>query len=68
MQVMWEIWKYVFYAYLVALIPSVYVTMVFMRDNKIPQLGKLGLFISIWLVMPVYLLQKLIHLIINGLK
>ena len=68
MQVMWEIWKYVGIAYLVALIPSLFVTMVFIRDNRIPQLGKFGLFISIWLVMPLYLIQKLIHFIISGLK
>ena len=63
-----EIWKVMGIAYLIALIPSLFVTMVYRRNNMMPQLSGCMLFFSIWLVMPIYLVQKLSSFIINKFK
>lgn len=54
-------WKIIGILYAIALIPSLIVTVVFIRNNMVPQLNKPLTFISIWLVMPFYLLTKLVQ-------
>ena len=54
-------WKIIGIIYAIALIPSLFVTGVFIRNNMVPQLNKPLTFISIWLVMPFYLLTKLVQ-------
>lgn len=59
-------WKIIGIIYAIALIPSLFVMVVFIRNNILPQLNKpstnkLLTFISIWLVMPFYLLTKLVQ-------
>lgn len=54
-------WKIIVALYAIALIPSLFVTVIFIRNNMVPQLNKPLTFISIWLVMPFYLLTKLVQ-------
>lgn len=54
-------WKIIGILYIIALIPSLFVTVIFIRNNMVPQLNKPLTFISIWLVMPFYLLTKLVQ-------
>lgn len=58
---MYTSWKIIGFLYAIALIPSLIVTVVFIRNKMIPQLNKPLTFISIWLVMPFYLLTKLVQ-------
>lgn len=51
-------WKIIGILYAIALIPSLFVTVVFIRNSMVPQLNKPLTFISVWLVMPFYLLTK----------
>ena len=64
----WSTWKVIGIAYVIALIPSLLVTMVYRRNNMMPQLSSWMLFISIWLVMPIYLFQKIFSFIYNKFK
>lgn len=56
-------WKIVLILYVIALIPSFIVTVIFIQNKMVPQLGKLLTFLSIWMVMPFYLVGKLFGLL-----
>ena len=58
-------WKIIGILYAIALIPSLMVTVVFIRNNMVPQLNKTLTFISIWMIMPFYMVWKLISKINN---
>ena len=57
---MWIGWKIIGILYLVALIPSLIMTVMFIKNNTVPNLGKTLTFLSIWLIMPFYMVLKLI--------
>ena len=62
---MYTSWKIIGILYAIALIPSLIVTGVFIRNNMAPQLNKPLTFISIWLIMPFYLLTKLVQKLVG---
>ena len=53
-------WKIIGILYLIALIPSLIMTVMFIKNNTVPNLGKTLTFLSIWLIMPIYMVWKLI--------
>lgn len=53
-------WKIIGILYLIALIPSLIMTVMFIKNNTVPNLGKTLTFLSIWLIMPFYMVWKLI--------
>ena len=53
-------WKIIGILYIVALIPSLIMTVMFIKNNTVPNLGKTLTFLSIWLIMPFYMVLKLI--------
>ena len=53
-------WKIIAILYIIALIPSFIVTLVFIQNKMVPQLNKTSTFISIWMIMPFYMVCKLI--------
>ena len=53
-------WKIIGILYLVALIPSLIMTVMFIKNNTVPNLSKTLTFLSIWLIMPFYMVLKLI--------
>lgn len=57
---MWIGWKIIGILYLVALIPSLIMTFMFIKNNTVPQLNKTLTFLSIWMIMPIYMVWKLI--------
>lgn len=54
-------WKIIGILYIIALIPSFIVTLIFIHNKMVPQLNKTLTFISIWMIMPFYLLTKLVQ-------
>ena len=54
-------WKIIGILYIIALIPSFIVTLIFIQNKMVPQLNKTLTFISIWMIMPFYLLTKLVQ-------
>ena len=58
---MWIGWKIIGILYIVALIPSLIMTVMFIKNNTVPNLGKTLTFLSIWLIMPFYMVLKLIN-------
>ena len=57
---MWIGWKIIGILYLVSLIPSLIMTVMFINNNTVPQLNKTLTFLSIWMIMPIYMVWKLI--------
>ena len=57
---MWIGWKIIGILYIVALIPSLIMTVMFIKNNTVPNLGKTLTFLSIWLIMPFYMVLKLV--------
>lgn len=57
---MWIGWKIIGILYIVALIPSLIMTVMFINNNTVPQLNKTLTFLSIWMIMPIYMVWKLI--------
>ena len=57
---MWVGWKIIGILYLVALIPSLIMTVMFIKNKTVPNLGKTLTFLSIWLIMPFYMVLKLV--------
>ena len=53
-------WKIIGILNIIALIPSFIVTLIFIQNKMVPQLNKTLTFISIWMVMPFYMVLKLI--------
>ena len=53
-------WKIIGILYIIALIPSCIVTLIFIQNKMVPQLNKTLTFISIWMIMPFYMVWKLI--------
>ena len=53
-------WKIIGILYLIALVPSLIMTVMFIKNNTVPQLNKTLTFLSIWLIMPFYMVWKLI--------
>lgn len=53
-------WKIIGILYIIALIPSLIMTVMFIKNNTVPNLGKTLTFLSIWLIMPFYMVLKLI--------
>lgn len=53
-------WKIIGILYIVALIPSLIMTVMFTKNNTVPQLNKTLTFLSIWMIMPIYMVWKLI--------
>ena len=53
-------WKIIGILYIMALIPSLIMTVMFIKNNTVPNLGKTLTFLSIWLIMPFYMVLKLI--------
>ena len=53
-------WKIIGILYLIALIPSLIMTVMFIKNNTVPNLGKPLTFLSIWLIMPFYMVLKLV--------
>lgn len=53
-------WKIIGILYLIALIPSLIMTVMFIKNNTVPNLGNTLTFLSIWLIMPFYMVLKLI--------
>lgn len=53
-------WKIIGILYLIALIPSLIMTVMFIKNNTVPNLGKTLTFLSIWLIMPFYMVLKLV--------
>lgn len=53
-------WKIIGILYFIALIPSLIMTVMFIKNNTVPNLGKTLTFLSIWLIMPFYMVLKLI--------
>ena len=58
-------WKIICILYIIALIPSFIVTLIFIQNKMVPQLNKTLTFISIWMIMPFYMVLKLISKIIK---
>lgn len=58
-------WIVIGILYLITLIPSIGVTQIFIQDEEGPQLNKFLAFLSIWLIMPFYMVWKLISKIIK---
>ena len=58
---MWIGWKIIGILYIMALIPSLIMTVMFIKNNTVPNLGKTLTFLSIWLIMPFYMVLKLIN-------
>ena len=58
---MWIGWKIIGILYIMALIPSLIMTVMFIKNNTVPNLGKTLTFLSIWLIMPFYIVLKLIN-------
>ena len=54
-------WKIIGILYMMALIPSLIMTVMFIKNNTVPNLGKTLTFLSIWLIMPFYMVLKLIN-------
>lgn len=54
-------WKIIGILYLIALIPSLIMTVMFIKNNTVPHLGKTLTFLSIWLIMPFYMVGKLLR-------
>lgn len=54
-------WKIIGILYLIALIPSLIMTVMFIKNNTVPNLGKTLTFLSIWLIMPFYMVGKLLR-------
>ena len=54
-------WKIIGILYIMALIPSLIMTVMFIKNNTVPNLGKTLTFLSIWLIMPFYMVFKLIN-------
>ena len=57
---MWIGWKIIGILYIVALIPSLIMTVMFIKNNTVPQLNKTLTFRSIRMIMPIYMVWKLI--------
>ena len=57
---MWIGWKIIGILYLIALIPSLIMAVMFIKNNTVPQLNKTLTFLSIWMIMPIYMVWKLI--------
>lgn len=57
---MYTSWIIIAIIYAIALIPSIIVTLIFIHDEEVPQLNKLLTFLSIWIIMPFYVVWKLI--------
>lgn len=55
-------WKIIGILYIIALIPSFIVTLIFIQNKMVPQLNKPLTFISIWMIMPFYIVGKLFGL------
>ena len=53
-------WKIIGILYFIALIPSLIMTVMFIKNNTVPQLNKTLTFLSIWLIMPFYMVLKLV--------
>ena len=53
-------WKIMGILYIIALIPSLIMTVMFIKNNTVPNLGKTLTFLSIWLIMPFYMVFKLV--------
>lgn len=53
-------WKIIGILYIISLIPSFIVTLIFIQNKMVPQLNKTLTFISIWMIMPFYMVLKLI--------
>ena len=53
-------WKIIGILYIMALIPTLIMTVMFIKNNTVPNLGKTLTFLSIWLIMPFYMVLKLI--------
>ena len=58
-------WKIIGILYIIALIPSLIMAIIFVQNKTVPQLGKFLTFISIWMVMPFYMVGKLLGLLKN---
>ena len=54
-------WKIIGILYIMALIPSLIMTVMFIKNNTVPNLGKTLTFLSNWLIMPFYMVLKLIN-------
>ena len=54
-------WKIIGILYIMALIPTLIMTVMFIKNNTVPNLGKTLTFLSIWLIMPFYMVLKLIN-------
>lgn len=57
---MYTSWIIIAIIYAIALIPSIMATLVFIQDEDGPQLNKFLTFLSIWIIMPFYMVWKLI--------
>lgn len=57
---MYTSWIIMAIIYAIALIPSIIVTRVFIHDEEVPQSNKFLTFLSIWIIMPFYIVWKLI--------
>ena len=57
---MYTSWIIIAIIYAIALIPSIMATLVFIQDEEGPRLNKLLTFLSIWIIMPFYMVWKLI--------
>lgn len=57
---MYTSWIIIAIIYAIALIPSIMATRVFIQDEEGPQLNKFLTFLSIWIIMPFYMVWKLI--------
>lgn len=57
---MYTSWIIIAIIYAIALIPSIMATLVFIHDEEGPQLNKFLTFLSIWIIMPFYMVWKLI--------
>ena len=53
-------WKIIGVLCIIALVPSFIVTLIFIQNKMVPQLNKTLTFISIWMIMPFYMVLKLI--------
>lgn len=53
-------WKIIGILYLIALIPSLIMTVMFIKNKTVPNFGKTLTFLSIWLIMPFYMVLKLV--------
>lgn len=58
-------WKIIGFLYIIALIPSFIMAIIFVQNKMVPQLGKFLTFISIWMIMPFYMVGKLFGLLKN---